>query len=91
MPRQPSGGVARGTASPCCVDARHSFAVGLELEARAGHVPTYEYPEELRFAYPLLDTKYYDVRPNGFETERSRERAAARSRAPFTSRAGRQT
>jgi hypothetical protein len=27
--------------------------------------PTYEYPEELRFAYPPLDTKYYDVRRDG--------------------------
>jgi hypothetical protein len=27
--------------------------------------PTYQLPEELRFIYPPLDTKYYDVRPNG--------------------------
>jgi hypothetical protein len=27
--------------------------------------PTYELPEELRFIYPALDTKYYDVRPDG--------------------------
>jgi hypothetical protein len=27
--------------------------------------PTYEYPEELRFVYPPIDTKYYDVAPNG--------------------------
>lgn len=27
--------------------------------------PTYEFPEELRFVYPPLDTKYYDVAPNG--------------------------
>jgi hypothetical protein len=27
--------------------------------------PTYELPEELRFIYPSLDTKYYDVRPDG--------------------------
>lgn len=27
--------------------------------------PTYVFPEELRFSYPVPDTKYYDVRPNG--------------------------
>lgn len=27
--------------------------------------PTYEFPEELRFIYPPLDTKYYEVRANG--------------------------
>lgn len=27
--------------------------------------PTYEFPDELRFAYPPVDTKYFDVRPNG--------------------------
>jgi len=27
--------------------------------------PTYAFPEELRFAYPPIDTKYFDVAPNG--------------------------
>lgn len=27
--------------------------------------PTYVYPEELQFVFPPVDTKYYDVRPDG--------------------------
>src|SRR5690349_12454799 len=70
MPRQPSGGVARGTASPCCVDARHSFAVGLELEARAGHVP--------RFVRARLSP----TRPSLYRAGRAASRTAGASSWP---------